>query len=205
MPATKRGLQTAPAVSEKSEMIEIGTTDATTEDTDPGPKRGGEIEVDLETGQKSLVGSGATQGKEEGEGIRMESEMGREIGRIGNAAGVEISTGRGEVGALRSMLKGTKADNRLQMSPHHDAPAHALREETTLPPAPERAHHLDRPNRPDLEVPLQSLLATAPHPPAPAPRPEIHRPNLLLLPLQIHPPNQAPKPTAPHPPHLSLS
>lgn len=76
MPATKRGLQTAPAVSEKSEMIETGTTDATTEDTDLGPKTGGEIGVDPETGQKSLVGSGATQGKEEGEGIKTESEMG---------------------------------------------------------------------------------------------------------------------------------
>lgn len=76
MPATKRGLQTAPAVSEKSEMIETGTTDATTEDTGLGPKTGGEIGVDPETGQKSLVGSGATQGKEGGEGIKMESEMG---------------------------------------------------------------------------------------------------------------------------------
>lgn len=76
MPATKRGLQMAPALSEKSEMIETGTTDATTENTDLGLKRGGETEVDLETGQRSLVGSGATRGKEEGEGIRMESEMG---------------------------------------------------------------------------------------------------------------------------------
>lgn len=76
MPATKRGLQTARALSEKSEMTETGTTDATTADTDPGPKSDDETEVDLETGPKSLVESGATRGKEEGEDIRMASEMG---------------------------------------------------------------------------------------------------------------------------------
>ena len=75
-PTTKGGLQTAPVVSEKSEMTKTGTTDATTEDTDPGPKRGGEIGVDPETGQRSLAGSGATRGKGEVDDIRMESEMG---------------------------------------------------------------------------------------------------------------------------------
>ena len=60
-------------VSEKSERTETGITDVTNEDTDPDPKRGGEIEVDLETDQKSLEGSGAIREKEEGGGIKNQS------------------------------------------------------------------------------------------------------------------------------------
>ena len=84
-------------------MIETGIMDATIEDTDLGLKRGGEIEVDPETGQKSPAGSGATQEKEEGEDIKMRIETEREIGGIGNRAGAGRSTGRGEVGALDLM------------------------------------------------------------------------------------------------------
>ena len=80
-------------------MIETDTTDATIEDTDPGPKRGGGTEVGPETGQISRVGNGATQEKEEVGDIKMESEMGRETEGIGNEVGVERSIDRDEVGA----------------------------------------------------------------------------------------------------------
>lgn len=101
--STTHGLQMAPAVAEKSEMIETGTTDAMIEDTDPGLERGGEIEVDRETVRRSPVGTGATQGTEEGGDIKMKSAMGREIGGRGNEAGVGKDTGRGEVGALNAI------------------------------------------------------------------------------------------------------
>lgn len=81
-------------------MIESGITDATIEDIDPGLKKGDEIEADPETGRRSPVGSGVTQEKEGAGDIKMESEMGREIGGIRNGAGVGRSIGRGEVGAL---------------------------------------------------------------------------------------------------------
>ena len=57
-------------------MREIGIRDATIEDTDPDLERDDEIEVDRETGQRSPAGSGATQEKEEGGDIEMESPMG---------------------------------------------------------------------------------------------------------------------------------
>ena len=71
---------------------------AMSEDTDPDPKRGGEKGVDLETGPRNPVESGATQEKEEGGDIKTESEMGRGTRGIGKGVGVGRSTGRGEVG-----------------------------------------------------------------------------------------------------------
>ena len=99
-------------------MIETGTTDATIEDTDPGLKKGGEIEVDPETGQRSPLECAAIQEKEQGGDIKMEIETGREIGGIGNGAGVRRSTGRGEVGALIPVPPGTgKADPCCRRTP----------------------------------------------------------------------------------------
>ena len=74
--ALKQGLQTAPAVVERNEKTETGTTDATIEDIDLGPKRDGETEVVPRTGRKSLEESEATRGKEQGEDTRMQSETG---------------------------------------------------------------------------------------------------------------------------------
>ena len=74
--ALEHGLQTAPAISARNEKTETGTTDATIEDTDLGPKRDGETEVVRKTGRKKLEESGATRGKEEREDIRMQSETG---------------------------------------------------------------------------------------------------------------------------------
>ena len=82
-------------------MLESGIPDTTSEDTDPGLKKSGEIEAEPETGRRSLVGSAATQEKEEGGDIKMESAMGREIGEIRNGAGVGTTTGHGEVGARK--------------------------------------------------------------------------------------------------------
>ena len=76
MVALRHGLQTAPAVSERNEKTETGTTDATIEDIDLGPKRDGETEVVQKTGQKNLEESGATRGKEEPEDTRTQSETG---------------------------------------------------------------------------------------------------------------------------------
>ena len=74
--ALKHGLQMAPAVSERNEKTESGTTDATIEDIDLDLWRDGETEVVPKTGQKSLEESGATRGKEEREDTRMQSETG---------------------------------------------------------------------------------------------------------------------------------
>ena len=99
-------------------MIETDITDATVEDTDPGPERGGGIEVDPETGQISRIGNGASQEKEEGADIKMETEMGRETEGIGNAVGVEGNIDRDEVGARNQTTTGTwKADQCYRRTP----------------------------------------------------------------------------------------
>ncbi|KAL9126168.1 MAG: hypothetical protein Q9175_007958 [Cornicularia normoerica] len=116
-PATTRGLQMAPAVSEKREKIETGTTDATIADTDRGLKIGGETEVDPEAGQRSPVRSGATQEKEGGGDIKTENETGQEIGVTGNGAGVERSTGRAEVD-----LNSTRTRTRTRTPPRSSKP-----------------------------------------------------------------------------------
>ncbi len=96
--APTHGLQMAPAVSERSEKTETGTTGAKIGDTDPDPKSGGETEVDPETGPRSPARSGAAPEKEAGEDTTA-SETGRETDGTGNEAGVGRSIGRVEVGA----------------------------------------------------------------------------------------------------------
>ncbi|KAL9067064.1 MAG: hypothetical protein Q9161_007154 [Pseudevernia consocians] len=155
---------------EKSEMIETGTTDATIEDTDPGLKRGGEIEVDPETGQRSPLECAAIQEKEQCGDIKMESETGREIGGIGNGAGVRRSTGRGEVGALIP-FPSDEPPSRRSRSPRKD---HAsTRTRTRTPPPPSRPlRSRSPPSKPATErAPPTGPRASAKNPPSKPPLP----------------------------------
>ncbi|CAD6575203.1 MAG: hypothetical protein ASARMPREDX12_007146 [Alectoria sarmentosa] len=134
--------------SVKSETIEIGTTAAMSEDTDPDPKRGGEKGVDRKTGQRNPVESGATQEKEEGGDIKTESEMGRGIRGIGKGVGVGRSTGRGEVDEPAS---------RRSRSPRHDHTSTRTRTHT-----PPRASKPIPPRSPRSNTPTERAPPTGP-------------------------------------------